>query len=120
MVRKYDERLLRYGGNGLHDGTGLGDVVDSYITASGSKAFIMAGRARADLLAEYVNACEKGDIVYPFIRYAYQEHKFASVEAVMRGGSEHLPDSISAGALGLRAIDTGESGYGDDPFGDYR
>jgi hypothetical protein len=104
MVRLYDERLKRYGGAGVHDGTGIGDVVDGYITAGGSRAFIMAGRARADLLSEYVNACEKGDIVYPFIRYAYQEHKFASVEAVMSGGTEHLPDSISAGALGWNAV----------------
>lgn len=104
MVRLYDERLKRFAGAGVHDGTGIGDVVDGYITAGGSRAFIMAGRPRADLLSEYVNACEKGDIVYPFIRYAYQEHKFASVEAVMSGGTEHLPDSISAGALGWNAV----------------
>ena len=103
MVKKFDDRILRFGGRGMHDGTGLGDVVDGYMT-SGAQAFIMAGRARADLLSEYINACEKGDIVYPFIRYAYQEHKFASVEAVMSGGTEHLPDSISAGALGWRCV----------------
>jgi len=70
----------------------------------------MAGRARADLLSEYINACEKGDIEYPFIKYAYDEHKYASVEDVFSSGvSHHLPDSISGGALTWRAAISSET-----------
>lgn len=110
MVSKLDKRIQRYGGYAVHDGTGLGDVVDGYL-ANPSESFMMAGRARADLLSEYINACEKGDIEYPFIQYAYNEHKYASVEDVFSGGeSHHLPDSISGGALAWRASISGDLG----------
>jgi hypothetical protein len=99
MVRKLDDRNLRYRGNATHDGTGLGDVVNSYLT-TGAKGFIMAGRERANLLSEYIAACEHGELIYPFIKYAYDEHRYASVEDVFSSGpGHHLPDSISAGAL---------------------
>ncbi len=101
MIGRYTERRKRYPGSGLHDGTGLGDVVASY---AGEDGFIMAGQARADLLSEYIAAIERREIVYPFIRWCYNEHKYASREDVYAGGSvHHLPDSISAGALGWRA-----------------
>ncbi len=103
MVGKLEERIKHYHGRAIHDGTGLGDVVSGYMTES-AEAFIMAGNPRKDLLSEYISACEHGDIIYPFIRYAYNEHKYASVEDVYSSGeSHHLPDSISAGALAWRA-----------------
>lgn len=103
MIEKLDARIRRYGGQAFHDGTGLGDVVTDYMLES-SNAFIMAGRQRADLLSEYIAACENHELEYPFIRYAYNEHKFASQADVFGGGEKHhLPDSISAGALMWRA-----------------
>ena len=101
MIGRYTERRKRYPGSGLHDGTGLGDVVASY---AGEDGFIMSGQARADLLSEYIAAIERRELVYPFIRWCYNEHKYASREDVYAGGSvHHLPDSICAGALGWRA-----------------
>lgn len=110
MVKKLDDRIARFGGKSIHDGTGIGDVVGDYLTEE-SEGFIMAGRPRADLLSEYIGACEQGDIVYPFIRYAYSEHKFASVEDVYAGGEgHHLPDSIASGSLAWRAVDAERGG----------
>lgn len=101
MIGRYNDRRKLYRGNGLHDGTGLGDVVEAYV---GEDGFVMIGQARADLLTEYIAAIERREIVYPFIRWAYSEHKFASREDVYAGGSKHhLPDSIAAGALAWRA-----------------
>lgn len=103
MIARLDVRLARYPGSALHDGTGLGDVVSSYLT-SGAKGFIMAGRERANLLSEYIAAIERNEIEYPYIQYAYNEHKYASQEDVYSSGEgHHLPDSISAGALAWRA-----------------
>lgn len=120
MIGRLDKRIARYGGNALHDATGLGDVVRDYMSES-AKGFIMVGRERANLLSEYIASCENGEIVYPFIRYAYTEHKFASQEDVFSSGAgHHLPDSISAGALMWRATNTRGGGISDDPFGDYR
>jgi hypothetical protein len=122
MVGKLDARLKRYGGSATHDGTGLGDVVKDIIQHP-AEAFIMAGRSRADLLSEYITACEKGDLVYPFIKYAYDEHRFAGVEDVFSGGEKHhLPDTISAGALGWHSARKVDSviNTGLNPFADYR
>ena len=103
MVGKLEDRIKRYAGRAVHDGTGLGDVVAGYMQMP-AEGFIMVGNARRDLLSEYISACEHGDIIYPLIRYAYNEHKYASVEDVYSSGeSHHLPDSISAGALAWRA-----------------
>jgi hypothetical protein len=97
MIEKYKQRRERYPGSGLHDATGLGDVVTSYV---GERGVVMSGQTRAALLNGYIAAIEQREILYPFIRWAYAEHKFASREDVFGGGdSHHLPDSISAGAL---------------------
>ena len=120
MVSKLDLRLLRYIGEGLHDGTGIGDVVSGYLTST-SKGFIMAGRDRANLLSEYIAACEKGEIQYPYIKYAYNEHKYAGYEDIYSSGKgHHLPDSFCAGALAWRAGASNQVEYGSNPFSEYR
>jgi hypothetical protein len=78
MVAKFDERLRRYPGAGSHDGTGLGDVVDGYLTTQ-ARSFVMVGRARSDLLSNYISAVERGDVVSPDIEFMRNEHKYASV-----------------------------------------
>ena len=111
MIGRLDKRIARYGGPALHDATGLGDVVRDYMSES-AKGFIMVGRERAALLSEYIASIENGELIYPFIRYAYTEHKFASQEDVFSSGeSHHLPDSISAGALMWRATSTSGGGF---------
>jgi hypothetical protein len=100
MVEILDQRLARYPGLAAHDATGLGDVVDDLLTtaADGVK---LVGRARADLLSDYIKAIENGEIVGPRIEHAYGEHKYATLADVY--GAGHLPDSICAGALALYA-----------------
>lgn len=101
MVAKFESRLHRYKGKSAHDATGIGDVIRSYLTNASTRDVVMVGRDRAELLTRYISACEHNEIVYPFIRFAYSEHKYASVEDVFGGGqSHHLPDSIAGGALG--------------------
>lgn len=105
MVEEYNQRVLRYGGSGAHDGTGLGDVVDGYIKVSNVEPIVMVGRARSDMLSEYINGVERGEIVAPFIDFMEAEHRLASVDDVY--GSGHLPDTIAAGSLGYHARVTG-------------
>jgi DNA-directed RNA polymerase subunit RPC12/RpoP len=100
MVEKLEKRITRYNGKAVHDGTGLGDVVDGYLKRP-VEAFIMVGRARSDLLSNYISAVERGEIASPFIRFMETEHRLASVDDVY--GSGHLPDSISAMALAYYA-----------------
>lgn len=100
MVGALDKRIGRFGGVGLHDATGIGDVVAGYLE-SDVRGFMMVGRERSDLLSEYVAAVERREIVAPFIRQMEGEHRYASVEDLY--GSGHLPDTISAMALAYRA-----------------
>jgi len=105
MIGRYTDRRARYPGNGLHDATGIGDVVSSYV---GEGGVTLTGQVRADLLTEYIAAIERREIKSPMIRYCYNEHKYASREDVYAGGSvHHLPDSICAGALGWKAANSG-------------
>jgi hypothetical protein len=99
MVGKFDERVKRYSGDAAHDGTGLGDVVDGYMVSDATPV-IMAGRARSDLLSNYISGIERGEIESPVIKFMQGEHRYASVDDVYGSGkSAHLPDTIAAGAL---------------------
>jgi len=101
MIEKLNSRVARYGGNGAHDGTGIGDVVDAY-TTKGIEAIIMTGLVRSEMLMRYIAEIENLRVIYPMIKFAYTEHLNASVEDVFGGGeAHHLPDSISGGALAL-------------------
>ena len=100
MVKRFDDRLARYPGGGAHDGTGLGDVVDGYLTQY-ALSVVMVGRARSDLLSNYISAVERGEIESPMIEFMHGEHRYASVDDVY--GSGHLPDSIAAMALAYQA-----------------
>jgi hypothetical protein len=98
MVKRLDDRIERYGGRAAHDATGLGDVVKD-ILLTNVKPMIMVGRARSELLNDYVTAIEQEAIVSPHIEFMYKEHLYASVDDLYGGTKYHLPDTISAGAL---------------------
>lgn len=107
MVKRFDSRVRRFPGRAYYDATGLGNVVKDLIEVQ-AKPVILVGRARADMLNQYIVAVEGGgededdairepQIVAPRIAHAYGEHKFASNDDLF--GDGHLPDSICAGAL---------------------
>jgi hypothetical protein len=107
MVGRLEERLARFGGRAAHDATGLGDVVDDLLTKH-VEPVMMVGRARSDLISEYIKAIEHGEIFSPYIRFMESEHRLASVDDVYRAGTAfHLPDSIAAMALAYRAASKG-------------
>ena len=99
MVKLMNNRMERYPGHGIHDGTGLGNVVNDYLDQR-VESFIMSGRVRDDMLSEYVSAVENKQIIAPKIESAYTEHKYASLEDLYgRGKDYHLPDTVCAFAL---------------------
>lgn len=100
MVEILDARNARYPGLAAHDSTGLGDVVDDLLTTE-AQGVKLVGRARADLLSDYIKAIENGELDAPRIEHPYGEHKYATLNDIY--GSGHLPDSICAGALALYA-----------------
>jgi len=102
MVGRFEARIQRYGGEAFHDGTGLGDVVDGYLTKPAEKV-VLVGRTRSDRLSNYVSLVEQGGIVAPMITHPYREHLYASLSDLY-GGSGHLPDTICALALATTGV----------------
>jgi hypothetical protein len=107
MVGLLEDRIDEYGGRAIHDGTGLGDVIDGYLTRP-AEAFILVGRDRQDVLSEYVSAIERGEIQAPLIEALKSEHKFATTKDLYEP-SGHPPDGVVAGALAYRASRAGKS-----------
>lgn len=110
MVGEFKKRLKRFPGSSCHDNTGLGDVVDDLLAGTGTVGLNMVGQARSDLLSNYIKAIENHELVAPYIRLMESQHRLASVAQVYSGGTGkkyHLPDTISAGALGYHAIKLG-------------
>jgi hypothetical protein len=107
MIADHDKRVQSYGGVAVHDATGVGSVVDDHLD-SHSQGFDFTGRRTRDaMLTAYIAAIENNRLEYPFIRYAYNEHKYATNDDIYSGRSGHLPDSISAGALAYHAMNAG-------------
>lgn len=112
MVGYLEERVKAFGGPAIHDGTGVGDVVAGYLNVE-AESFILVGRARAELLTEYIHGIEHGEIEIPDCpetRILKKEHTFATFDDLF--GSGHLPDTICAGALAYRAAKRAVGGSG--------
>ncbi len=103
MVSVFEARRKAYnGGRANHDTTGIGDVVDGYISdRTDLIGTVMVGRARSDMLTEYIAGIENGEVISPMIQLMEAEHRLASNDDVW--GDGHLPDTISAGSLAYRA-----------------
>jgi hypothetical protein len=99
MIARFDYQIGRFRSTAAHDATGLGTVVEDLVSHSVT-GFTMVGAQRQDLLSTYIAAIEQGKIVSPWIVYSEAEHRLASRADVFQGGSgNHLPDTVSAGAL---------------------
>lgn len=104
MVAQFNARLEDYGGPAAHDATGVGEVVDDYLERDSIAFDFRHKKKRDEMLTSYIAAIERGELVYPAIRYLYSSHKFATVGDLYGSGStEHLPDDVAAGALAYYA-----------------
>jgi hypothetical protein len=96
MVQRFEVRIQRYGGDAQHDETGLGAVVDGYLTQR-ALGVQLVGRTRSDLFSNYISAIERGSLVAPRIQFMYKEHLYCRVGDLY--GAGHPPDSFVSGAL---------------------
>jgi hypothetical protein len=103
MIGKFNERVERYPGAVCHDATGLGDVVDDYVTVE-AEGVKLVGRTRTDIFSSYITAIEGNSIVSPKIKYCEGEHRYVTNDDLYGGG--HPPDSFVAGAMAYKASTT--------------
>jgi len=105
LVALLARQVLRYGSACRHDQTGVGNGLADFLTVP-AEGVILAGRTRYDLLTNYRDAIERGEIVSPHIAYMEGEHRLASrADVFLADKKHHLPDSICAGALALMAAE---------------
>jgi hypothetical protein len=103
MVQRFEDRQTRYGlpqSRAAHDGTGLGDVIDGYLTQEAEKV-VLVGRTRADLFSNHISAIENGELVSPYIESLFGQYLYCSVEDLY--GRDHPPDGFVAGAMAWHA-----------------
>jgi len=95
-----DARQRRFGGTAKHDGTGLGDVVDGFLSIPAESVWL-AGRERQEIFSAYVLAIEHDELRAPYIRWAVKEHSRCTHADLY--GAGHPPDTLVAGALAYAA-----------------
>src|SRR6185369_2126610 len=57
MIRHFNQRVQWYKGNACHDKTGIGNVVDDYLTVD-AEGVLLVGQERADVFTNYIAAIE--------------------------------------------------------------
>lgn len=108
MVQEALRQWQKYGGKFVHDATGVGDVVNDlihqalprHLSEKVTPIIMSGGRDRANMFSEYIAAIENDDVRSPRITYAYDEHRYVTVDDLY--GRGHPPDSVVAGALAWR------------------
>lgn len=100
MAGMFNDVLNSYQAVAAHDGTGIGNVVNDLIDERARKV-LMVGRARTDLLVEYISAVERGEYLLPSNTPAFNAHKATTVEEVYAPGrwNSHLADDVAAFAI---------------------
>ena len=121
MIGLYNTEQKRYHATGSHDGTGVGNVVNDFLTNEDqSSKFVMIGRPRTQLLLDYITSFEHGNYRLPHLvdretgektsvmeDVLYRAHRAVTVADVYAPGkwNTHLPDEIAAMALAHRAAE---------------
>lgn len=103
IIAQYNNRVEAYGGDAMHDATGIGDVVGDYLTIPSEGFDFNRKKDRAEMFSSYVAAVEAGELVYPLIEPLYDAHKFLVVDDLYFSG--HPDDAIVAASLAQKARD---------------
>lgn len=118
IIKMFNDDVNTYQAVAMHDKTGLGSVVNDYVSFSDTvQGFVMVGRPRTQLLLDYITSFEHGDYELPHIPRPdamspitddpiYQAHRGVTVADVYAPGkwNTHLPDDFAAMSLAHRAI----------------
>jgi hypothetical protein len=104
MIEYYNKLMRKYNAEGIHDATGLGNVVGDYLDTR-VRGFLMTGAQRDNMLSEYVAAVENDKVRAARIPSIYKNHLYCSVEAMYSRAKEfHLPDEVCSSALAWKLV----------------
>jgi len=104
MIEYFNRIMRKYNAEAIHDGTGLGNVVQDYLDVR-ARGFLMTGAKRDNMLTEYVNAVENDKVRAPRIETVYKAHLYCSVDDLYSRSKEfHLPDEVCSAALAWNLV----------------
>jgi hypothetical protein len=104
MIEYYNRLMKKYNAEGIHDATGLGNVVGDYLDTR-VRGFLMTGVNRDNMLTEYIAAVENDKVRAARIPSIYKNHLYCSVDAVYSRAKEfHLPDEVCSAALAWKLV----------------
>lgn len=114
MVEKFNERVRLFKGPAAHDATGLGTVIDDYLTVD-AEGFEMVGKARKALFSECIAGLEHFEVMIPDV----PQREIVRLRTVLKNlkrkdlyGSGHPPDEFVSLALAYHAASQAEGGGG--------
>jgi hypothetical protein len=104
MITAFNDLCSKYHASGAHDSTGLGNVINDYADERTLKV-LFVGRARTELLTEYILAMESGEYRLPRNTSAFVAHKATTVEEIYAPArwNAHLADEVAAFAVAHQA-----------------
>lgn len=113
MTQRFEKQVTRYNSWAAHDSTGVGDVVDDFLTVF-ADGFKMVGQARTEMINQAIGAIEAREIISPYIAYFHGELKYMTTADLSGGRSGHLPDTMASFSCGWRLYrDHNPRGVGD-------
>lgn len=95
LVDRFEKRLERYPGKGIHDAIGVGASLSDYIAVD--DVIDYNTKSRETLFSPYVLAVEAGKIQAPVVNVLHTEHKYCRYMDIF--GKGHPPDGMVAMAL---------------------
>jgi hypothetical protein len=104
MVERYNNQASMYYDprdrrsiQAIHDGVGVGDVVQGYITVRAHAETQVSGAHRTSMYNNLINAVERGKIVAPNIPFLKRQLKYVTNDDIY--GNGHVPDGLAMLAL---------------------
>lgn len=94
----FNDQVEAYGGPSAHDVTGMGDVINDYLTVDSEPFDFRKMRERTDAIDRFIDAVKEGPgYIFPLITAVYEE--FEGLTQQMVYGKLHLPDTFVAAVL---------------------
>ncbi|CAB4194581.1 hypothetical protein UFOVP1264_36 [uncultured Caudovirales phage] len=106
MIEAFNRVINDYQAMAVHDATGIGNVVHDLVDERVLK-FVMSGRARTEMLTNYITAVEQGKYKLARNTPSFDAHKGTTVEEIYNPGrwNAHLADDVAAHALAHHAAE---------------
>lgn len=112
MANKLDLIIQRYNADYCYDATGPGAQVEDLLVTSGEGVHFQDKKGITRMLSNYEEAFKKGMFVLPRIKSMWREHLSLTFpmlygdNAGVKSSKNHLPDTVCAAALALKARDS--------------